>query len=93
MIFPLPRADKFWSSVNKDLCNWYLLFHLVVKYVVVVVVKVGKSRKKYGVLDSSKKRSKLSILSTEGAQDSEFCCSFFWKNPGRKILLSRFTDL
>ena len=30
----------------------------------------------YGVLDSSKKRTKLTILSTEGAQDSEFR-SFF----------------
>ena len=35
---------------------------------------IGK--KKYGVLDSSKKQMKLTILSTEGAQDSEFR-SFF----------------
>ena len=28
--------------------------------------------KKYGVLDSSKKRTKFTILSTEGAQDNEF---------------------
>jgi hypothetical protein len=39
-------------------------------------LKVYKSRKEYGVLDSSKKRTKLTILSTEGAQDSEFR-SFF----------------
>ena len=38
--------------------------------------KVSKSQKKYGVLDSSKKWTKLTILSTEVAQDSEFC-SFF----------------
>ena len=29
-------------------------------------------KKKYGVLDISKKQTKLTILSTEGAQDSEF---------------------
>ena len=41
-----------------------------------LTLKLSKSRKKYGVLDSSKKRTKLTILSTEGAQDSEFR-SFF----------------
>ena len=34
-------------------------------------LKVSKSRKKYVVLDFSKNRTKLTILSTEGAQNSE----------------------
>ena len=32
----------------------------------------------YGFLNSPKKRTKLTILSKEDAQDSEFC-SFFWE--------------
>ena len=38
-----------------------------------VQLKVSKSqKKKYGVLDSSKRRTELTILSTEGVQGSEF---------------------
>ena len=40
-----------------------------VAYITIFEVKVSKSRKKYGVLNSSIKRTKLTILST---QDSEF---------------------
>ena len=45
----------------------------------------------YGFLNSPKKRTKLTILSKEDAQDSEF--HSFWENPGDHKLLSRFTDL
>ena len=58
-----------------------------------MLLKVSKSRKKNGLLDSSKKRTKLTILSTKGAQDRLWVWFIFWKNPGHYILLSRFTDL
>ena len=46
------------------------------------------SKANYGVLNSSKKQTKLTILSKEEAQDSNF-----WKNWGDHNLLSRLTDL
>ena len=50
-------------------------------------LKFSKSqKKKCGDFDSSKKRTKLTILSTDGAQDSEFRLEF-WKNPGVHNLL------
>ena len=39
-------------------------------------MKVRQSQAYYGVLNSSKKRTKLTILSREDAQDSEFCSIF-----------------
>ena len=36
------------------------------------LLKVSKSRKKFGVHDSSERRRNPTILTTEGAQDSEF---------------------
>ena len=53
-----------------------------------VLLKVSKSRKKYAVLDSSKKRTlgKFSVYKIDPA-------FIFWKNPGWHNLLLRFTDL
>ena len=41
-------------------------------------LKVRKSQKQYvyGILDSHKKRTKLTILSKDEAQDSKFCLFF-----------------
>ena len=41
------------------------------------------SEANYGFLNSSKKRTKLTMLSVENAQDSEFC-SFFGRNEDTK---------
>ena len=51
---------------NSNFHHFEEIRHLVYKQ-----LKVGKSRKKYGVLDSSKKRTKLTILSPEDVQDSK----------------------
>ena len=50
-------------SIILECLAWQTFFYFV---------KVSNSQKKYGVLYSSKKRRKLTILSNEGAQDSEF---------------------
>ena len=50
------------------------------------------SKANYGILNSSKNRTKLNILSKEDAQDSEFR-SFFGRIKETTKLLSRFTDL
>ena len=47
------------------------------------------SKANYGFLNSSKKRTKLTILSKEDAKDSEFC-SFFGRNEDT---INRFRDL
>ena len=48
-------------------------------------MKVRQSQAYYGVLNSSKKRTKLTILSREDAQDNELG-SFFGRSYGSTIL-------
>ena len=56
-------------------CSKYIKIHII-PYKDTLKTKGSGNLEKNGVLDSSKKRMKLTILSTEGAQDSELC-SFF----------------
>ena len=58
-----------------------------------VLIKVSKFQKQ--IMTSKvlqKNQTKLTILSTEGAQDSEFC-SFFGRSYDVITCFSKFTDL
>ena len=68
------QCPELWSSREQ---STYFVYEnpwdlFVILQLPKIILKVGKSRKKYDVLDSSKKQMKLTILSTEGVQDSEF---------------------
>ena len=52
------------------------------------LLEVSKSRKKYDVLDSSKKRTLGHLYVLKNAP-----AFVFWKNPGRHNLLSGLSDL
>ena len=61
--------------------------HCIFWFIILLSIGIAKgqtiSKANYGFLNSSKKRTKLTILSKEDAQDSEFCL-FFWKNWAKK---------
>ena len=87
---------RLWKSELKDAINNYgpivVLDRFRIEGQKCDIKGQSISKKRYDVLDSSKKRTKFTILSTEGTQDSEFS-SFYWKNEGCNNLLLRFTDL
>ena len=87
----------------KDSVSYYILKKKILNFSKVAIAKflkrsnltkshggMAKDSVPYYILDSSKKWTKLTILSTEGAQDSEFR-SFL--EESKLNLLSKFTDL